>query len=103
MKVKDAMSKDPVTIDPEAPLRAAADLMRAKGIRHLPVVDGAGSLVGILTDRDLRHAAFVPALAEHLMCERRRLQALKVRETGQGPGVLRWAGRSTASGACPAP
>jgi CBS domain-containing protein len=80
MKVKDAMSKDPVTIDPEAPLRAAADLMRAKGIRHLPVVDGAGSLVGILTDRDLRHAAFVPALAEHLMWERRRLQALRVRD-----------------------
>jgi acetoin utilization protein AcuB len=76
MKVKDVMSKDPVTIDPAAPLGTAIAVMRSKEIRHLPVVD-AGELVGIITDRDLRHAAFAPALGEHLSVRaNRRLRAV---------------------------
>ncbi len=66
MLVRDAMTKDPFTIDPEAPLGTAFDVMRSKHLRHLPVVDGAGRLVGIITDRDLRHAAFAPAIGEYL-------------------------------------
>jgi CBS domain-containing protein len=31
----------------------------------LPVVDDQGRLVGMITDRDLRNAAFAPALAEY--------------------------------------
>ncbi|HXJ81326.1 MAG TPA: CBS domain-containing protein [Candidatus Methylomirabilis sp.] len=66
MKVKDVMVKGPFTIDPEAPLGTAMDVMRTKELRHLPVVDEAGQLVGIITDRDLRHACFSPAVAEYL-------------------------------------
>jgi acetoin utilization protein AcuB len=66
MKVKDVMSKDPFTIDPEAPLGTAMDVMRARDLRHLPVVDDGGQLVGIITDRDLRQACFAPAVAEYL-------------------------------------
>jgi acetoin utilization protein AcuB len=66
MKVKDVMAKDPFTIDPEAPLGTAMDVMRTKELRHLPVADEAGQLVGIITDRDLRQACFAPALAEYL-------------------------------------
>jgi acetoin utilization protein AcuB len=66
MKVRDAMTRDPLTIDPEAALGTAIDVMRTKGLRHLPVVDDGGQLIGIITDRDLRHAAFAPALAEFL-------------------------------------
>jgi acetoin utilization protein AcuB len=66
MKVRDVMTPDPITIDPEAPLGTATALMRSKGIRHLPVVDEAGRLVGVITDRDLRQATVAPALAEHL-------------------------------------
>ncbi len=77
MKVKDAMAKDPFTIDPEAPLATAMDVMRTKELRHLPVVDEAGQLVGIITDRDLRHAAFGPALEEYLsVSARRRLRRI---------------------------
>jgi acetoin utilization protein AcuB len=36
-------------------------------------VDKAGQLVGIITDRDLRHAAFAPAVAEYLSASARRL------------------------------
>ena len=76
MKVKDVMSKDPVTIDPAAPLSTAIAVMRSKGIRHLPVVGDTGELVGIITDRDLRQAAFAPVLSEHLSVgANRRLRA----------------------------
>lgn len=58
VRVRDIMTTRPVTIGPEAPLAAALQAMREKEIRHLPVVDEGGRLVGILTDRDLRQASF---------------------------------------------
>jgi len=77
MKVKDVMTREPITVDPEAPLGTAMEVMRRKRIRHLPVVDDAGRLVGIITDRDLRQATFAPALAEHLSLQaQRRLRGL---------------------------
>jgi CBS domain-containing protein len=66
MTVKDAMTKSPITIDPDAPLGAAVATMTDRRVRHLPVVDDQGRLVGMITDRDLRNAAFSPALAEYL-------------------------------------
>lgn len=84
-KVKDVMTRDPITIDPEAPLGTAMDVMRRKRIRHLPVVDDAGRLVGIITDRDLRQATFAPALAEHLSLQAQR----RLRGLGQALGDLR--------------
>src|SRR5574341_465081 len=80
MNVRDVMTSDPVTIGPGTPLPEARRLMKQRGIRHLPVVDDAGRLLGVLTDRDIRHAAFVPALAEYLGWEVRRLRAPRVRD-----------------------
>ena len=48
------MITDPVTLPPEAPVRAALDLMARYKISGVPIVDGGGVLVGILTNRDLR-------------------------------------------------
>jgi acetoin utilization protein AcuB len=73
MKVKDVMAKDPVSIDPEAAVGTALDVMRTKHIRHLPVVDESGTLMGIVTDRDLRHAALAPAVQEYLSVQAHRL------------------------------
>jgi len=36
------------------------------GYRHIPVLDGDGNLVGILTDRDLRQVIFDPSIQEQL-------------------------------------
>src|SRR5262245_45246573 len=66
MKVQDVMTRNPITIDPEARLATAMAVMKKAGIRHLLVTDEAGRLVGIITDRDLRSAVFAPALIEHL-------------------------------------
>ncbi len=56
MFISQIMAKDLVTIGPDAKIGEARDLMQQNGIRHLPVVDTAGKLVGILTDRDMRDA-----------------------------------------------
>ena len=80
LKVGDVMTSDPVVVGPEAPLGEAAELMRKKGIRHLPVVDGERHLLGIITDRDLVHAAIVPLLARYLAWDPHRLQAPLVRD-----------------------
>lgn len=65
MRVKDAMTTAPVTIEASTPLRTAISIMRLKGVRHLPVVED-GALVGIITDRDLRSMAIGSALADRL-------------------------------------
>jgi CBS domain-containing protein len=47
------MTTPVITIHPEAPLGAAARLMNGHHIRRLPVVDPAGTLIGIVSRRDL--------------------------------------------------
>lgn len=88
MKVKDVMTRNPITIDPEAPLGTAMVVMKKNGIHHLLVTDDAGRLLGIITDRDLRSATFAPALIEHLSGSAQRrahglaqaLEELRVRD-----------------------
>jgi acetoin utilization protein AcuB len=75
--VRDVMTKDPITIDPEAPLETAAAVMQERQVRHLPVVDEAGRLVGLIGDRDLRGALLAPALTEYLSgAAQRRLRGI---------------------------
>jgi acetoin utilization protein AcuB len=54
VSAQDLMTRNPVTVSPEATLAEVWDLMRDRGIRHVPVVE-AGTLVGMLSDRDLAH------------------------------------------------
>ncbi len=48
---------DPLTIQPDAILADALRMMRENGISGIPVVDGSGKLVGIITNRDVRFAS----------------------------------------------
>ena len=50
---QDLMSRPVVTLLPDSILSAAWDLMKTKGIRHILIVSEHGSIVGILSDRDL--------------------------------------------------
>ena len=54
MQAQDVMTPNPVTVPPQASAAEVWDLMRERAVRHLPVVDG-GTLVGMLSDRDLAH------------------------------------------------
>jgi acetoin utilization protein AcuB len=53
-KVKDRMSKNPVTVKPADGLKDAIWKMEHGHFRHLPVVDEKEKLIGMLTDRDIR-------------------------------------------------
>jgi acetoin utilization protein AcuB len=50
------MSVDPVTVDPKDSLQRVVELLRRRDIRSVPVVE-SGTLVGIVTDRDVRQVA----------------------------------------------
>ena len=52
-KLRDVMTPDPVTIDPDTKLRDAAEIMFTKWFRHLPVVTPNGEVVGVISLRDL--------------------------------------------------
>src|SRR5579859_1270292 len=54
MTTKHAMTGNPATVRPDAKVRDAARLIETLSVRHLPVVDKHGSLVGMVSDRDLR-------------------------------------------------
>ena len=60
MLVRDAMTPQPVTVTLAESLQGAMELMAMKRIRHLPVVDASGKLIGLVSDRDLRRAAPSP-------------------------------------------
>lgn len=61
MLVRDYMSQPPIVIAPETPISDALKMMRERKIRRLPVVDRAGRLIGIVSDKDLLHAEPSPA------------------------------------------
>lgn len=48
------MILDPITLGPERPIREAHALMRRFRISGVPIVDGVGRLIGIITNRDLQ-------------------------------------------------
>ena len=54
--VRAVMKPAPAVVAPTSELFDAAALMGARGIRHLPVVDGAHRVVGIVSDRNVRAA-----------------------------------------------
>ncbi len=64
MKVKNWMTKDPVTIDRNALLQDAVSLMKEHSIRHLPVLEN-DQLVGFITESDLRQFYF-PSMVEDI-------------------------------------
>jgi len=53
-RIAHIMTPEPVTIRATATAAEASREMQRLGLRHLPVVDEAGRLVGMLSDRDLR-------------------------------------------------
>jgi CBS domain-containing protein len=53
MKVVDVMTQNPLSMTPSETVGQADEIMSENRIRQLPVVDGS-TLVGIITDRDIR-------------------------------------------------
>lgn len=53
MRIRDLMTRSPITTGPGTPVLDARQMMLQERIRHLLVVEG-GRLLGIVTDRDIR-------------------------------------------------
>ncbi|WP_445426409.1 MULTISPECIES: CBS domain-containing protein [unclassified Alishewanella] len=51
--VTDLMTPDPLSLQRSATLKDAHELMRIKNIRHIPVIDNEGFLIGMLTQKVL--------------------------------------------------
>ncbi|MDQ2642293.1 MAG: CBS domain-containing protein [Myxococcota bacterium] len=78
--VRDLMTSTVVTLGRNDALRSADDIMRLGRIRHLPVVDEEGNLVGIVSQRDLFHSGLIRALGYGTHAHTRALDSLDVKE-----------------------
>lgn len=56
IKINKIMTTSVVVLTPADNMNDACQKMRSKNIRHLPVVDHSGQLIGVFTDRDLNRA-----------------------------------------------
>lgn len=61
MLVGERMTRNPITVTEDTNIDDALHLMRERKVRRLPVLDHAGKMVGIVSDRDLLHASPSPA------------------------------------------
>ena len=53
MRAKEIMTRDPDCLSGDDTARRAAQVMRDRDCGCVPIVDGAGKVIGIVTDRDL--------------------------------------------------
>jgi IMP dehydrogenase len=67
------MIVDPITIAPDRPISEALAMMAHYKISGVPVVDGEGKLVGILTNRDLRFETRMDLRVRDVMTGREKL------------------------------
>jgi len=83
MRVGEAMTFGPETVAPDEPIEEAARRMAARAIGCLPVVDGQGRLVGLLSETDLLRSLAGGST------ERRPAQERSLASTSAGPGAPR--------------
>ena len=80
MKVKDLMRTHVVTLHFTDALSVAEDIMSMGRIRHLPVLDGSNTVVGIVTQRDLYKASISSVLGFNRTKEHEWLGKVKVQD-----------------------
>jgi len=55
--LKEIMTKNPVTLNIDEPFCRVAQIFQEKDIRHLPIVNSEGVILGIISQRDLNRIA----------------------------------------------
>jgi len=79
MRIRDVMTKNPITVDSETLVLDAQKIMQENNIRRLPIVD-KGKLVGIVTKHDLLQASPSPATSLSIHELNYLLARMKVKE-----------------------
>ena len=69
--------KDPITIPPTMTVRDVLEITRQHLISGLPVIDKAGKVVGIVTNRDLRFETNLDQPVKAIMTPKKRLVTVK--------------------------
>jgi IMP dehydrogenase len=82
------MIVEPVTLPPDAPVRGALELMARYKVSGVPITDGDGVLVGILTNRDLRFENDVAQPISALMTARNLVTAPVGTTLGEAEEIL---------------
>ena len=76
--VHELMSEAPVSVGPDDNLLQVRELMDARDVRHLPVVDDDSRVVGLVSQRDLIRFALAPAEGLTLSAQEDVLRAVTV-------------------------
>ncbi len=74
------MTTSVTAVGVDTPVREAAALMKARGIRHLPVLGDDGRLAGVVSERDLRQVVLDARMHERVGVITHRLAVLPVSE-----------------------
>src|SRR5687768_18496227 len=83
LRVADLMTIDPITVELEATIEVAEELMRRHRVSGLPVVDRAGRLIGVISQTDILYLD-VPAVRALI---RNRERGVRVHEVMSAPPV----------------
>ena len=78
--VRDLMTKEVATLKLNDQLRIADDVMKLGRIRHMPVLDEAKAIVGIVSQRDLFRGALARCIGYGEYAQRKLLDQLLVKE-----------------------
>ena len=79
-EVRDLMTEHVFTLRPNDDLETLYDLMDTRHVRHVPIVDHDGDLVGLVTQRDLARSALGTQDVLPLSVQQEILRRRKVRE-----------------------
>lgn len=79
MRIRDIMTKNPITVDSETLVLDAQKIMKENNIRRLPIVE-KGKLVGIVTQHDILEASPSPATSLSIHELNYLLAKMKVKE-----------------------
>ena len=90
MQVREIMSSPAITVGPTAKIREVARLMREHVISGVPVVDGDGTLLGVITEMELI-ARNAPVHEPHYLAVLSALIPVNLEETRQYKEQLRQA------------
>ncbi len=75
--LEQVMTKHPLCIEETDSLQKASDLMLQRRIRHLPVTDSRGDVIGVLSERDIQRGMVVRTVngeAERVLSPQRKVR-----------------------------
>ena len=80
LRVRDLMTSNVITVQPEDSVARAYDLMLDHGIRHLVVIDGDGDLVGLVSHRDLLRHSLIERAGMPLSLQRNAMKRVRIED-----------------------